>query len=197
MPIVKRPQLVVFDDRDGGGMDQDRSRRMSFKDRSARATARRGIGTLGRRQRKQRDERRQPVVHMVIAMGVVGVVLNGCTSRTSVSETGNGLRPAAPTSTMLGSCPPTPNPTNQPETATTTDSAGATPDPVPIDVQASSETGDPNAVRTDGVVEAPSAILVGPAASSAAASPDSGILLQSTEPAKPTPADTCGGAGSH
>ena len=134
---------------------------------------------------------------MVIAMGVVGVVLGGCESRTSVSETGNGLRPAAATSTMLGSCPPMPNPTNQPETASTTDSAGATPDPLPLDEQASSETGDPNAVRTDGIIEAPSAILVGQAASSAAAPPASGILIQSTEPAKRTPADNCGGAGSH
>jgi hypothetical protein len=128
-------------------------------------------------------------------MGVAGAVLGGCASRPSVSETGNGLRPAAATTTMLGSCPPMAKPTNQADTVTTTDSAGATPTPLPIDVQASSATGDPNAVRTDGIVEAPSAILVGPAASSAAASPHSSSLIQPTEPAKRTPADTCGGAG--
>jgi hypothetical protein len=89
------------------------------------------------------------------------------------------------------------NPTNQLETATPTDAAGASSAHLAIDVQASSATGDPNAVRTDGIVQAPSAILVGPAASSAALSPESGSLIQSSEPAKPIPANTCASADSH
>ena len=163
-------------------MDQDRPRLTGVKDRSVRDAARRGSRTVryGR---------------VVVAMGLAGAVLGGCASHPSVSETGNGLRPAATTATMLVSCPPTAIPTNQPDTATATDSAGATPAPLPIDVQASSATGDPNAVRTDGVLEAPSAILVGPAASSAAASSQSSSVIQPIEPANPTPVDSCGGAG--
>lgn len=132
---------------------------------------------------------------VVVAMGLAGAVLGGCASHPSVSETGNGLRPAAATSTMLVSCPAVATATNQPQSATTAGSAVATPAPLPIDVQASSATGDPNAVRTDGVLEAPSAIAVGPAASSAAASPHSSSVIQPTEPANPTPVDSCGGAG--
>src|SRR5665213_4334469 len=128
---------------------------------------------------------------MVIAMGVAGAVLGGCASRLSASEGGSSLRPAAATSTLLRSCSPMANPTNQLEIATPTDAAGASSAHVAIDVQASPATGDPNAVPTDGIVQAPSAILVGPAASSAAVSPDSGSLIQSSEPAKPSPANTC------